>query len=58
MSHWPLAFLEFFVVIAFGIGWLILELYCKRLDKPAEPPSIESASRMPADHMTGPRAAD
>jgi hypothetical protein len=36
MSHWPLAFLEFFVVIAFGLGWLYLEWYCKRLDKPSD----------------------
>lgn len=36
MTHWPLAFLEFFVVLAFGIGWLFLEWYCKRLDKPAD----------------------
>jgi hypothetical protein len=37
MPHWPLAFLEFFVVLVFGIGWLILEWQCKKLDKPVEP---------------------
>jgi len=29
-------FLEFFVVLAFGVGWLILELYTRRLDKKRE----------------------
>ncbi len=36
MGYWSLAYPEFFVVVAFGIGWLILEWYCKRLDKLAE----------------------
>ena len=58
MTHWPLAFLEFFVVIAFGTGWLILEWYCKRLDKLAEPPRVESAASTPADDITKPRATD
>jgi hypothetical protein len=29
----PLVFLEFFVVLAFGIGWLILERVASRYDK-------------------------
>ena len=56
MSSWPLAFFELFIVLAFGIGWLILEWYCKRLDKPTEaeaPPAIEASaidtSPTPAD---------
>ncbi|PPD00390.1 MAG: hypothetical protein CTY31_04410 [Hyphomicrobium sp.] len=42
MSAWPLAFFEFFMVIAFAIGWLILEWYCKRFDKPPESENTNS----------------
>lgn len=34
MGRWALANLELFVVLAFGIGGLILEWYCKRFDAP------------------------
>lgn len=47
MSAWPLAFLEFFVVLAFAIGWLILEWYCKRLDKP---PESENSNSLETPH--------
>ncbi|MGL4396510.1 MAG: hypothetical protein ACRCS9_08240 [Hyphomicrobium sp.] len=36
MEHWPLAFFEFAVVLAFGIGWLVLEWQCRRLDRKRE----------------------
>ncbi len=36
MSQWPLAFFEFFVVLAFGIGWMILEWQGRRLDRARE----------------------
>lgn len=29
----PLVFLEFFVVLAFGVGWLILEWVASRYDQ-------------------------
>ncbi|MGQ0455676.1 MAG: hypothetical protein ACT4OU_01305 [Hyphomicrobium sp.] len=54
MSHWPLAFLEFFVVLAFGVGWLILEWYCKRLDRPAD--AAKDARQ--AGEAPAPRAAE
>jgi hypothetical protein len=33
MEFSPLAFMELFVVLAFGIGWLILERGARRLDR-------------------------
>ena len=33
MEFSPLAFMELGVVLAFGIGWLILERVAKRLDR-------------------------
>ncbi|MFN0218716.1 MAG: hypothetical protein ACKVP4_07895 [Hyphomicrobium sp.] len=54
MSHWPLAFLEFAVVLAFGIGWLVLEWYCKRLDKPTELQPDAQSKETPG----APRAAE
>ncbi len=33
----PLVFLEFFVVLAFGIGWFIMERVARRYDKPKPP---------------------
>lgn len=47
MPHWPLAFLEFFVVLAFGLGWLYLEWYCKRFDKPADAATDAEAQQRP-----------
>lgn len=32
----PHAFIEMFVVVAFGVAWFILELVCKRLDRMRE----------------------
>ena len=32
MGRWALANLELFVVLAFGIGGVILEWYCKRFE--------------------------
>ncbi len=34
MSSSPLIFLEFFVVLMFGLAWLILEWVAKKHDKP------------------------
>lgn len=36
MEFSPLAFMELFVVLAFGIGWLILERVAQGLDKRQE----------------------
>ena len=33
MQFTPLAFMELFVVLAFGVGWLILERVARRLDR-------------------------
>ncbi|HLN47513.1 MAG TPA: hypothetical protein VK216_04535 [Magnetospirillaceae bacterium] len=33
MPDGPLGFIEFFVVLLFGLGWLVLELQGKRLDR-------------------------
>lgn len=33
MSDWPLAFMELAIVLAFGIGWMILEWQGRRLDR-------------------------
>jgi hypothetical protein len=33
MTFSPLAFMELFVVLAFAVGWLILEFVAKQLDK-------------------------
>jgi hypothetical protein len=33
MEFTPLAFMELFVVLAFAIGWAILEVVTRRLDK-------------------------
>ena len=33
MGFSPFAFMELFVVLAFGIGWLVLERVARRFDK-------------------------
>ncbi len=33
MEFSPLAFMELFVVLAFAIGWVILEFVTKRMDR-------------------------
>ena len=48
MGFTPLAFMELFVALAFGVGWLILERVARRLDRRrlndrAEPP-LDGAS--------------
>jgi len=32
MHFTPLAFIELFVVLAFAVGWIVLELVARRLD--------------------------
>ncbi|MEQ1672557.1 MAG: hypothetical protein ABL893_17015 [Hyphomicrobium sp.] len=52
MSTWPLAFSELFVVLAFVIGWLILEWQCRRLDRlraKREDSQFEQEKNQPAD---------
>jgi hypothetical protein len=41
----PLAFFELFVVLAFGVGWLILEWNGKRLDRKRKIWEAEYAAR-------------
>lgn len=54
MSHWPLAFFELVVVLAFGIGWMILEWQGRRLDRQRdERERIEKASELPAKKEPG-----
>ena len=36
MTGSPLGFIEFFVVLMFALGWLVLELVTRRLDKKRE----------------------
>jgi hypothetical protein len=38
MTVSPLAFMEFFVVLAFAIGWAVLELVVRRLEKHRDEP--------------------
>jgi hypothetical protein len=55
MPRWLGAFLEFFVVIAFAIGWAAVEWQCRRLDhqkaereaQSAQSGSAKSAIRHP-----------
>jgi hypothetical protein len=37
----PYAFIEFFVVAAFAVAWIVLELVCKRLDRAREQDSLQ-----------------
>lgn len=39
----PLVFLEFAVVLAFGIGWLVLERVAKRYDRKDDAPKPPDA---------------
>lgn len=47
MPNWLGAFLEFFVVIAFGIGWAAVEWQCCRLDRKKAERQSQSAQRVP-----------
>jgi hypothetical protein len=38
MTVSPLAFMELFVVLAFAIGWAVLELVVRRLEKHRDEP--------------------
>lgn len=42
MSFEPLAFLELFIVLAFLIGWFVLERVARRFDK--KPPKDDDPS--------------
>jgi hypothetical protein len=44
MTFSPLAFMELFVVLAFAIGWGILELLTRRLDKRRAEADLEATS--------------
>lgn len=41
----PLVFLEFFVVLAFGIGWLILERVANSYDRAREAEKKQDAEK-------------
>jgi len=41
----PLAFMELFIVLAFGVGWLILEYVSRRYDKHKQPGKTDDDSR-------------
>ncbi len=45
----PLVFLEFFVVLAFAVGWLILEWVANRHDRKRRSGTAEQGDRAPED---------
>jgi hypothetical protein len=49
MEFNPFAFMELFVVLAFGIGWLILELVARRLDEKRKREEDQSERGNPPD---------
>jgi hypothetical protein len=51
MEFSPLAFMELFVVLAFGIGWLILERVAQGLDRKRQEERDEDTRG--ADDATG-----
>jgi hypothetical protein len=48
MESW-LGFIEFFVVILFALGWGVIELVCRRLDRKRAEAAISQSGREPAE---------
>lgn len=46
------AFIELFVVLAFALGWLVIEYVCRRLDREKEAREREARARQADDART------